>query len=243
MVVVLLLMRPWKVLDVELAEDARVLHETESDALDGVAGLALADDDRSSGLGGGRRCPQREAIRLVAYANGRAVHVRLAVSAVAGADQAEEGVHPDGVRVDVALVAARHVDDDATAVLVGRVLPHGLDALLEEHVVAAVGQTRHRSHVVEHAPEVLHKRDAANAHHVVLPLARRLLLVEPERPRVAKRMLAAREASGRQGRQHRLLLAFVACRRRRRRRRRRCLGCRLMLTRATRAKAGVVQRG
>ena len=64
------------------------------------------------------------------------------------------------------------------------VLPHGLDALLEEGVVAARGEPAGQLDVVVERPEVLHRGECDDLPLVLLPLLCLIVLEEPQCPRV-----------------------------------------------------------
>ena len=68
-------------------------------------------------------------------------------------------------------VLSYQIDEPPAAAGVGRILPHGLDAGLEDGVVAVGAQARRQLDVVVHGPEVLHR---AESHHLKTEVLRYL---------------------------------------------------------------------
>jgi len=99
-------------------------------------------------------------------------------------------VEPDVVNFTHGLVA-RQLDAPLSTVLVGRVLPHGLDALLEKMVVGADGQVAGLHDVVVDTPKVLDSVKGDEFLQRLLPVVGVGLLarvIEPEGPGVVKGM-------------------------------------------------------
>ena len=67
------------------------------------------------------------------------------------------------------------------------VLPHGLDALLEEGVVAARGEPTGQLDVVVERPEVLNRGECDDLALVLLPLLCLVVLEEPKGPGVLRK--------------------------------------------------------
>ena len=109
------------------------------------------------------------------------------------ADDAHQELLPHAVEV-VKVRVRGQVDHPLAARLVRLVLPHGLDALLEEVVVGAELQGGRLLDDVRHGPELLDGRD--HLHHLEVVLPRDgvgldgALGVVPEGPRVLERVRA-----------------------------------------------------
>ena len=99
--------------------------------------------------------------------------------------EAEHNLEPEVVQAGRPLPLVQ-VDEPPAAPAVLVVLPHGLDALLEQAVVTASGQPGGQLNVVVEAPEVFHRAEGDDGALVLLPGPGAVVLEEPEGPGVLK---------------------------------------------------------
>ena len=173
-----------------MAEDEQLLdggHVAHPHADLGEAGDAHGEDDAADQLHDGRRED--------------------------GAHQGQHYLVPDLVHLlAVALRRLLYDEDPLAALQIGRVLPHGGDAALEQRVVLVDLRHRGRLQALVEAPEGLqavHLRGGVLAVHPVLGGALRAAVV-PEDPHVAQRMLAAEDGFGKASLETRTLAAAAA---------------------------------
>lgn len=96
-------------------------------------------------------------------------------------DHGDERLEPDEVH-QLLGTAFLDIDEPTASLGIFGDLPHGLDALLEDVVVAGRGQAAWRANVVVEGPEFLDGREGADRFESVLPAQRSLVIQVPERP-------------------------------------------------------------
>jgi hypothetical protein len=136
--------------------------------------------------------PDGDAIVALANAHHRAADlVWMRVGAEGLTHHRQQGPQPTLVQVGVTILGGLR-EQPLAALGVGRVLPLGLDALLEQMVVAARRQLAGGHHVVLQSPKVLHCVEGHDALQVVTPARLRGLasrVVVPEHPAILQRVL------------------------------------------------------
>lgn len=134
----------------------------------------------SANIGG----PDGDLVEVVANLNHSTVDV-VAELVKALSYQTQQNFEPVIVQVRCPL-AFVEVEEPTTSLLVAAVFPHGLDARLEQRVVAPNGKLAGHLYVVVERPEVFNSVERGDLQKVLLPAAILVIPVEPQAPPMLK---------------------------------------------------------
>lgn len=126
------------------------------------------------------RRPHRDLVPFVADVDDGAADV-VAVVVERLADQTQQRFQPEAVQVRSPLLLGER-DQPASAAFVPLVLPHGLDAVLKQGVIAAGHEVAGQLDVVVEGPEIFHRVELGDEAQVGLPRFALVILEEPQRP-------------------------------------------------------------